>query len=149
MPITVAKEFRWEMGHRLPYHETCKNIHGHSYRMMVEVTGEVDDSGMVIDFGDISTIVRPLIEAMDHSFMVDPSDKLMLEVLSTSGLKRTEVGFYSTAENIAHWILSQVCDRLFTKPLVSRVRVEVYETATSSACASSDRPSGIPSPASP
>ena len=29
MRTTISKQFRWEMGHRLPFHEgLCKNIHG-------------------------------------------------------------------------------------------------------------------------
>ena len=39
--MKIAKEFRWEMGHRLPEHfGLCKNIHGHSYKMVVEFEGE-------------------------------------------------------------------------------------------------------------
>ena len=40
--MKIAKEFRWEMGHRLPEHfGLCKNIHGHSYKMIVEFEGEL------------------------------------------------------------------------------------------------------------
>ncbi|MGA1250362.1 MAG: 6-pyruvoyl trahydropterin synthase family protein, partial [Candidatus Kapaibacteriota bacterium] len=48
----IAKEFHWEMGHRLPFHDGgCQNIHGHSYTMRVEVIGEIDPAtGMVIDY---------------------------------------------------------------------------------------------------
>jgi len=49
--MKIAKEFRWEMGHRLPEHTgLCRNIHGHSYRMVVEITGDVLANGMIIDF---------------------------------------------------------------------------------------------------
>ena len=42
--MKIAKEFNWEMGHRLPEHfGKCKNIHGHSYKMMVELEGDLDD----------------------------------------------------------------------------------------------------------
>jgi len=41
--MKIAKEFKWEMGHRLPEHfGQCKNIHGHSYKMLVEFEGEID-----------------------------------------------------------------------------------------------------------
>lgn len=137
MAVTVSKEFRWEMGHRLPYHETCKNVHGHSYRMVVEVTGEPDAGGMVVDFGVISDVVKPILADLDHSFMVDPSDTLMLDLLAASGLKATKVAFHSTAENIAVWILDQVSTPLFENPNVFSLRVMVYETVTS--CATAER----------
>ena len=41
--MKVAKEFKWEMGHRLPEHfGNCKNIHGHSYKMIAEFEGEIE-----------------------------------------------------------------------------------------------------------
>lgn len=133
MLVTVKKEFRWEMGHRLPYHETCRNVHGHSYRMEVAVTGEPDESGMVVDFGDISMAVRPILELLDHSFMVDPWDALMGDFLEQSNLKTTKVSFYSTAENIAAWILEQLTHPLLQNARLSELRVTVDETSTSSA----------------
>lgn len=127
------------MGHRLPYHETCKNVHGHSYRMVVEVTGDLDDGGMVIDYGIISDVVKPIVAQLDHSFMVDPWDDLMREVLDSSGLKTTEVEFYSTAENIAQWVLGQISASLFASPNVCSVTTRVFETAGSMAQSTSVR----------
>lgn len=137
MLVKVSKEFRWEMGHRLPYHETCRNIHGHSYRMVVEVEGKLDDHGMVIDYGEITCVVAPIVKQMDHSFMVDPSDETMLDVLRASGLRATYVPFYSTAENIAQWVLDQVAADLFTRDNVVRIKVQVFETSNS--CAEAER----------
>lgn len=139
MSVKVAKEFRWEMGHRLPYHETCRNIHGHSYRMVVEVTGDVDETGMLIDFGDISCLVRPILDQLDHSFMVDPTDELMTSVLRDSGLKKTVVPFYSTAENISQWILDQLWAQLSSRGSVQSLSIQIFETATSSATAAVSR----------
>lgn len=133
MQVKVSKEFRWEMGHRLPYHETCRNIHGHSYRMVLEVEGTVDEFGMVVDYGQISCALAPIVKQLDHSFMVDPDDQLMLDVLKSSGLRMTKVPFFSTAENIANWVIDQVAPELFAKPNVTTVRLQLYETSTSCA----------------
>lgn len=41
--MIVAKQFRWEGAHRLPWHDgLCKNNHGHSYKMEASVDGAVD-----------------------------------------------------------------------------------------------------------
>ncbi len=133
MLTRISKEFRWEMGHRLPYHtEGCQNIHGHSYRMVVELIGETDESGMVLDFGEISQIVRPILAQLDHSFMVDPWDAMMQAVLRENNLKATPVEFFSTAENIAHWMLSQVRAGV-QSPRIHEIAVQVFETVTSMA----------------
>ena len=121
------------MGHRLPYHETCKNIHGHSYRLIVEVTGQVNEQGMVIDFGEISNLVKPIIDQLDHSFMVDPSDEMMLKVLADSGLKATHVDFFSTAENIVEWIANQIGKGLFMHANVNSISLSLFETKHSRA----------------
>ena len=37
--MKIAKEFRWEMGHRLPEHfGLCKNIHGHCHSYVITDT---------------------------------------------------------------------------------------------------------------
>ncbi|WDC84441.1 6-carboxytetrahydropterin synthase [Caloramator sp. mosi_1] len=51
--LTVSKEFNFEAAHMLSEHQgDCKNLHGHSYKMIVEVTGDIKN-GMVIDFKDL------------------------------------------------------------------------------------------------
>jgi len=76
--IRITKEFKFEMAHALPgYDGLCKNIHGHSYEMLVTVAGQpISDVnnpkyGMVMDFGDLKKIVRKIIvEVFDHSLVL-------------------------------------------------------------------------------
>ena len=57
--MKIGKEFRWEMGHRLPLHTRgCQNIHGHSYKLIVEIEGEPGANGMVADYTDLKQIVK-------------------------------------------------------------------------------------------
>ncbi len=129
MNMEIAKEFRWEMGHRLPFHEGgCRNVHGHSYRMRVVVTGELDENGMVIDYFDIRAIVDPIVEQVDHAFLCDESDREMLTFLEAHDMKRVVVSFPSTAENIAGWMLGQVADSLKGYTNLETIAVRLYET---------------------
>ncbi|MCW5938967.1 MAG: 6-carboxytetrahydropterin synthase [Fimbriimonadaceae bacterium] len=139
--VTINKEFRWEMGHRLPGHPLCQNVHGHSYRLVVEVTGEPDESGMVVDFGDLAALVKPLLDQLDHCFMLDPDDAVMRDLLEANGFKTTCVPFRSTAENIAVWFLERLGPSLQDRPNVCGASVTVHETATSAATVSWARPS--------
>lgn len=126
--MKIAKEFRWEMGHRLPEHfGLCKNIHGHSYKMIVEFEGELDKNQMVIDYYDVEKIINPVIEKLDHSFMVTKDDKTVLEFLEKMNSKKVVVDFNSTAENICTYLLSEI--RKTDLPSnISSVKVRVYET---------------------
>ena len=92
--MKIAKEFRWEMGHRLPEHfGKCKNIHGHSYKMIIELEGEVGKSGMVMDYYDVKKILGPVIEKLDHAFMVCKEDKETISFLKKMKSKIVIVNF--------------------------------------------------------
>jgi len=127
--MKIAKEFRWEMGHRLPNHfGQCKNIHGHSYKMLVEFEGGLNEQGMVIDYYDIEKIVNPIIEKLDHAFMVNKNDKVVLEFLEKMNSKKVIVDFQSTAENICLYLLKEI--KMVSLPQnVSEIKVRVYETS--------------------
>lgn len=126
--MKIAKEFRWEMGHRLPEHfGLCKNIHGHSYKMIVEFEGELDKNQMVIDYYDVEKFINPVIEKLDHSFMVTKDDKKVLEFLENMKSKKVIVDFNSTAENICTYLLSEI--KKFQLPSnITSIKVRVYET---------------------
>jgi 6-pyruvoyltetrahydropterin/6-carboxytetrahydropterin synthase len=107
--MKIGKEFKWEMGHRLPEHfGQCKNIHGHSYKLLVEFEGELDKSGMVIDYYDVEKIVNPIIEKLDHAFLVNKDDKFTIEFLEKLNSKKVVVDFESTAENICTYLLNKI-----------------------------------------
>ena len=127
--MKVAKEFHWEMGHRLPEHfDLCKNIHGHSYKMIVEFEGELNKDGMVIDFYDVEKIINPLVEEMDHSFMVKEDDEVVLEFLTKLSSKKVVVNFESTVENICKYISAKIAKNKLPGN-IKNISVRVYETA--------------------
>ncbi|NOX37071.1 MAG: 6-carboxytetrahydropterin synthase [Calditrichaeota bacterium] len=125
----VAQTFRWEMGHRIPYHQSgCQNFHGHSYKMIVEVEGEIQDNGMVIDFFDLRDLIQPIVDEMDHAFMCSQDDELARDFLKQSGLKVCFVDFHSTVENIAHYFAQRIRPVLETFPNLHVLRILLYET---------------------
>jgi 6-pyruvoyltetrahydropterin/6-carboxytetrahydropterin synthase len=126
--MKIAKEFTWEMGHRLPFHEgKCKNLHGHSYKCMIELSGKPDSNGIVLDYYDVKKIVEPVFEEMDHSFMVWKGDKELIDVLIKLNSRMVVVDFQTTAENICLYLL----DKIKSSGLPSNVttlKVRVLET---------------------
>jgi 6-pyruvoyltetrahydropterin/6-carboxytetrahydropterin synthase len=127
--MKVAKEFKWEMGHRLPEHfGNCKNIHGHSYRMIVEFEGELNKHEMIIDFYDIDNIIKPLVEKFDHAFMVNKNDREVIKFLERLKSKKLVVDFNSTVENICKFILNKI-NKFELPENISSVTVRVYETS--------------------
>lgn len=77
--IRLTKEFKFEMAHALKgYDGLCRNIHGHSYELLVTITGKpISDIsstklGMVMDFGDLKKIVRNnIVDEFDHALVLN------------------------------------------------------------------------------
>lgn len=129
MLTTISKQFRWEMGHRLPFHEgLCRNMHGHSYEAHVILTGHLDDHGMVMDYFDMKGLIQDKIDELDHCFLCDASDTIVLDFLAQHNLKAVIIPMSTTAENIARLLLEHVCSKLPALHRITSVRVRVFET---------------------
>jgi 6-pyruvoyltetrahydropterin/6-carboxytetrahydropterin synthase len=129
---TIGRLFHWEMGHRLPFHGGgCANVHGHSYRMWLEVTGRCDGHGMLIDYGEMKRLVQPVIDALDHAFACDAADQVMRGFLETNGFKTVIVDVPTTAENLAVWLADAVWTRMAPFERIASVRVRLQETDNS------------------
>lgn len=112
--MELFKEFTFEAAHRLPHvapDHKCARLHGHSYRVTIRITGEVDsETGMVIDFADIKAAFKPIRDDyLDHYYLNE-----------IEGLENP------TSENLARWIWEKLKSRL---PQLSTIQVS--ETCSS------------------
>ena len=135
--IRVTKEFHFEAAHFLPgYDGLCANLHGHSYRLLVTLRGEIlkdatsPKNGMVIDFSVLKGIVeRNILQVLDHSLIVR---KHTYDLPATyTHLRILELDDQPTSENILLWIVERLHSALPQQ--VELFRVGLYETATSCA----------------
>jgi 6-pyruvoyltetrahydropterin/6-carboxytetrahydropterin synthase len=113
MKVHLTKSFTFEAAHWLPTFpdgHKCRRLHGHSFKIDVVVSGEVDGAtGYLIDYGEIKRFTTPVEKQLDHYLLND-----------ITGLENP------TAENISRWIWDRLKPDL---PLLSAVRV--HETCTS------------------
>jgi len=116
MELSVCKVFEFEYAHFLPQHEgKCKNVHGHSGKLEIEIFGPVGANGMVMDFGNLKKIVTENITSkLDHIFLNNHP---------------TEFTENPTAENIVLWVRMELQKYLPISKLIRRVRV--WETSSS------------------
>lgn len=118
--VAVTKTFTFDAAHHLHCYEgKCKNLHGHTYRLIVTVSGRVNEIGMVVDFQDLKQAVqRAVKEKVDHRYLN--------EVLPNMN---------TTAENMIVWIWEQLEEELENVvPHKNDPRLEelvLYETPTS------------------
>ena len=109
MKFTVSKRFSFEAAHSLPHlppGHKCRNLHGHSYVVELFCSAPLDARGFVVDFAEISSAMRPVLDRLDHQNLND--------ILPGP----------STAENLGAWLLEQL------SPALPSLRcVDVRETA--------------------
>lgn len=79
-----------DSAHHLPEHETCKEMHGHTYTVEVVVEGTKKEGGMVIDFIELKKIVRGVLKEYDHKVLNDIIDVPTCENLAEDMQKRLE-----------------------------------------------------------
>ena len=120
--VLVSKEFTFDAAHHLHCYEgKCKNLHGHTYRVIFGLSGFVDERGLMMDFGDIKEIWKNEIEIfLDHKY-----------------LNETLPPMNTTAENMVVWIYEKMAEALLQEERqqqYSGARVEfvrLFETPTS------------------
>jgi len=134
MIATVERYVDIDAGHRVARHESkCSNLHGHRYRLTVNVAGPVktDNSpehGMVIDFSRIKTALMVIHDQWDHRFLVGDDDPIAHDLRALPGT--IVLPFQPTAENLAAEAARQLSDLLAPLHVVS---VEIQETTSCTA----------------
>jgi 6-pyruvoyltetrahydropterin/6-carboxytetrahydropterin synthase len=136
--IRVTKEFSFEMAHALTnYDGPCRNIHGHSYRLFVTVSGIPSDdprdprNGMVIDFSELKEIVgKEITGVFDHALTVnDTYGEGRMEDFKTMFNNVIIVRYQPTCENLIVDFAERIKKRLPGKLALHSLKL--YETANS------------------
>jgi 6-pyruvoyltetrahydropterin/6-carboxytetrahydropterin synthase len=136
--IRVTREFTFEMAHVLRnYDGPCRNVHGHSYRLFVTISGKpVDDqdnpkNGMVIDFTDLKNVVlKEIVNVFDHSVVISRDfDIEKMKMMEKTFGNTVIVDYQPTCENL----VADFASRL-KKAMGGRIylhSLKLYETAKS------------------
>jgi 6-pyruvoyltetrahydropterin/6-carboxytetrahydropterin synthase len=136
--IRVTKEFPFEMAHVLwNYDGPCRNVHGHSYRLFVTLSGvpaedsEDPKNGMVIDFTDLKSIVKKeIVNVFDHAVVVSRKyDKEKTEMFTKMFGNTVLVDYQPTCENLISDFAARIAGHLPAG--IKLHNLKLYETATS------------------
>ncbi len=94
MKTKLGLEFYIDYSHMLHGHPTCGQRHGHTARILVEVSGDVKggqgyQENMVMDFQELKERCRTVLKILDHKDL-------------------NETFSFPTSENIASWIFAEL-----------------------------------------
>lgn len=130
MPFQISKEISFCYGHRLlNYSGKCRHLHGHNGRVELILDGiELDDRGMLVDFGDVKAPMKEWIDQnLDHRMLLNRNDPI-ISYLESTGEPLYLMEENPTAENIAKQIY--VVAKSMRLPIT---QVRFWETDTSTA----------------
>ena len=132
----LKAEHSFDSAHFLAnYDGKCANIHGHRWKVEIEVQskeliegGQLD--GMVVDFGDLKKDIKEIVDFYDHALIIeeDTMRKETLENLMKDGFKIINVKFRPTAEKFAKDFFDYMEQKGYNVK-----RATVYETPTNCA----------------
>jgi len=111
----IRKKFKFEMAHQLEkaFSSCCSDcIHGHSYILELFFISDVlDETGMVIDFGQIKEVLNDYLATWDHALvMPDTMPEEYLEMLEKYCSPTKRVPYNPTAEEMSKDIFGSVKD---------------------------------------
>lgn len=150
----ASPHLRFSAAHFIYFDDgSCETLHGHDYRVVVELTGRPSQAGLLFDFLHLERIVRDILLPLDHRVLI-PCDTSKIHVSEQDGevrlasagkrwcLPREDCCLLpvpnTTAENLVAYLGEAVRSALqeapeFPTTAVNRLRVELFESDAFSA----------------
>jgi 6-pyruvoyltetrahydropterin/6-carboxytetrahydropterin synthase len=143
--VRISKDYLvFSAGHFITYNGgECERLHGHNYRVAVEVDGPLDDNHYVFDFIALKNRTRAITDELDHRMLLPAENP---HILVAADEKRVSVHYKerdwmfprgecvvlpianTTAELLARWIGQRLLEVLRREhkfePVAMRVEVE-------------------------
>lgn len=122
----------------------CERIHGHNWRLAIEVEGPLNEHEYVFDFIALLEFGKQIVQRLDHRMLLaDGTGLIRLEDEVTNWRATFADRYWSfpkdecvvlpipntTTERIAHWIADELVAHMQTRgiPVPEGLRVEVEE----------------------
>lgn len=118
--LIVTKAISFDAAHLLTGHGgQCKNLHGHTYRVTVElgntppIPGQPED--MVMDFKEVKAVLQEeVVACCDHAFLYDTESEVESDIAATlqkHGLRTYPLPHRTTSEQLAKHFFEKIAKR--------------------------------------
>ena len=143
--VTVERNsLKFAAAHFATFCGECEPLHGHSYAVIVEVTGDLTDDSWVADFSDLKRSTRRFCDELDHKFILQMESRVLT---ITESPQEYEIRFgegqryvfprqdvyplpadNSTAERIAEWFAGKLREEMLPRwPNLTNITIGVEE----------------------
>lgn len=115
--MVIMKQFTFDSSHQLKdYDGPCANLHGHTYKLEVYISGPLTKQGFVLDFTILKKIVNEnVLKVLDHHHLNDIIEQ-------------------PTAEHITEWIWEHLEEAVSSSGEgIKLYKLVLWETPTSCA----------------
>ena len=95
------------------YRGKCENIHGHNWKVVLNVQGEkLNEIGLLVDFNDLKTVLKKIINFLDHKNLnevepfnvINPSSENIAEFIAMEARKEIlEINPDLHVESVTVW----------------------------------------------
>ena len=147
--IQVQKDYlKFSAAHFLIFPDgTAERLHGHNYRVFLEVDTCLDEHGLVINFQEIKPILRKLVRELNEHLLIPGEHPVLTSEAREDGLTeiRYRERYYliptaeiivlpignTSVENLAGWLADTMLQRIneaMPKIEVQRLKIGVEET---------------------
>ncbi len=131
--IKVQKDYlKFSAAHFLIFADgTAERLHGHNYKVLVEVRSDLDEHGLVLNFRQIKPLIRELVDELDEHLLIPGEHPVLRYERTETGLMeiRYRERYYAvpvedvvvlpinntSAENLAAWLGRQLRQRIETR----------------------------------
>lgn len=116
--LSINRTEHFEIAHNLyPYEGGCFSVHGHSYKVCVEISGpQIEPLNMIIDFKILKKVMNQVIP--DHAYIYDTrllenTDEKniipqLVPLLEKAGMHTVGYGCTTTCENLVQIWADQI-----------------------------------------
>ena len=133
---------RFSSAHIIPEYEKCGRLHGHTYAVHVNVKGEMDEKGIIIDFSLLKGTLREIVNNLDHKILVPRESKVLriekkndnvkISLLDKQYLFPIDDCVFlplnsTSAENLANYILNELIKKLTLPKQIESIEIGVDE----------------------
>lgn len=137
----IHREYWFSAAHRLEGHPKCGRLHGHNYKVVVYLSSvDLDHQGMVLDFGQLDRVVKPIVDELDHMYLISESNRAndcpYALIARNQGHARDLNVEHTTAECLSQYLCEEIqgfLDNIDATANQFKVQVWIWETKKSAA----------------